>query len=69
MSDELTISFDDCAITPENLATLPPCHCGRGLYKFGCLGCSLHPFDCSCLPIPDDDLFPEYPADWRKGMF
>lgn len=33
---------------------IPDCNCGRPTSERGCIGCSLHPLDCGCIPIDPD---------------
>jgi hypothetical protein len=53
LAPEFTLSFDggDPAEPP-----FPDCHCGRWVGdECACSGCNLHPLDCPCLPVEDDN--------------
>lgn len=50
---EFTISLDDG--DPAG-PPFPNCHCGRWVGDDkGCSGCGMHPLDCSCLEVDEEE--------------
>lgn len=64
---------DEWAAQEAQSRNLPDCDCGRRVDpERGCVGCNLHPLDCSCLPlaecegcykVPCECLPDDYPCD------